>query len=148
MRILLTGGTGYIGSHTALAVLDAGHEPVLLDNFTNSSAEVADRLAIIAGRPLKLIAGDVRDLPLLRSTLASERIEAVIHFAAHKAVAESVADPLRYHSNNVGGLLSLLEAMEAEGVRTIVFSSSATVYGEPQRLPIDEGHPVAPINPY
>ena len=148
MRILLTGGAGYIGSHTALAVLDAGHEPVLLDNFSNSAPGVVDRLGEIAGRPLTLINGDVRDLGLVRSVLTSENIDAVIHFAASKAVAESVADPLSYYANNVGGTLTVLEAMEAEGVRTFVFSSSATVYGEPQRLPIDEGHPTQAVNPY
>lgn len=148
MRILLTGGAGYIGSHTALAVLGAGHEPILLDNFSNSFPAVVDRLGEIAGRSLTIIAGDVRDLILVRSVLAAEHIDAVIHFAASKAVAESVADPLPYFANNVGGTLTLLEAMEAEGVRTIVFSSSATVYGEPRRLPIDEGHPTGAINPY
>jgi UDP-glucose 4-epimerase len=148
MRMLLTGGAGYIGSHTALAVLDAGHEPVLLDNFSNSLPGVVDRLGTIAGRPPTMIAGDVRDVALLRSVLAEERIDAVIHFAAVKAVADSVADPLSYHANNVGGTLALIEAMEAEGVRTIVFSSSATVYGEPQRLPIDEEHPTRAVNPY
>jgi len=130
MRILLTGGAGYIGSHTALAVLGAGHEPVLLDNFSNSLPTVADRLEAIAGRPLTMIAGDVRDLGLVRSALNEHHIDAVIHFAAFKAVADSVADPLSYHANNVGGLLTLLEAMEAEGVRTLVFSSSATVYAD------------------
>jgi UDP-glucose 4-epimerase len=148
MRILLTGGAGYIGSHTALAVLEAGHEPILFDNFGNSRTSVIDRLAEIAGRPLTVIAGDVRDPDLVRSTLAEQRIDAVIHFAALKAVAESVADPLPYYANNVGGILSLLEAMEAEGVRNIVFSSSATVYGEPQYLPIDEEHPTRAVNPY
>jgi UDP-glucose 4-epimerase len=148
MRILLTGGAGYIGSHTALAVMDAGHEPILLDNFSNSVPDVVDRLGEIAGRPLTIINGDVRDLALLRSVLTSENIDAVIHFAASKAVAESVADPLTYYANNVGGTLTVLEAMEAEGVRTFVFSSSATVYGEPKRLPIDEGHPTRAVNPY
>lgn len=148
MRILLTGGTGYIGSHTALAVIEAGHEPVLLDNFSNSVPEVADRLSAIAGRSVTCIGGDVRDLALVRSVLSEQRIDAVIHFAALKAVAESVADPQRYHDNNVGGTLTLVEAMEAAGVRNIVFSSSATVYGEPQRLPIGEDHPTGPINPY
>lgn len=148
MRILLTGGCGFIGSHTALALLDAGHEPVLLDNFSNSQPAVADRLAQIAGRPLTIIAGDVRDVGLVRATLAEQRIEAVIHFAGLKAVAESVARPLTYFLTNVGGLLALAEAMDAEGVRTIVFSSSATVYGEPQYLPIDEGHPTRAVNPY
>lgn len=148
MRILLTGGAGYIGSHTALAALEAGHEPVILDNFSNSMPGVVDRLGEIAGRDLTAISGDVRDLGLLRSVLAGQKIDAVIHFAAKKAVAESVTDPLAYHANNVGGTLTLVEAMEAEGVRSIVFSSSATVYGEPRRLPIDEEHPTAPVNPY
>jgi UDP-glucose 4-epimerase len=148
MRILLTGGAGYIGSHTALAVLDAGHEPVLLDNFSNSLPAAADRAGLIAGRSLTTIAGDVRDLDLVRSALRTHRIDAVIHFAALKAVADSVAQPLSYYANNVGGMLTLLEAMEAEDVRTIVFSSSATVYGEPQRLPIDEEHPTRATNPY
>lgn len=148
MRILLTGGAGYIGSHTALAVLGAGHEPVLLDNFCNSLPAAAERLGVIAGRSLSTIAGDVRALDLVRSVLKKHRIDAVIHFAALKAVAESVADPLSYHANNVGGTLTLLEAMEAEGVRTFVFSSSATVYGEPQWLPIDEEHPTQAVNPY
>jgi UDP-glucose 4-epimerase len=148
MRILLTGGTGYIGSHTTLAVLDAGHEPVLLDNFSNSLPDVANRLGEIAGRPLNVVVGDVRDQAFVRSVLAAQGIDAVIHFAAKKAVAESVADPLSYYANNVGGTLAMIEAMEAEGVRTIVFSSSATVYGEPVQLPIEEGHPTGAINPY
>ena len=148
MRILLTGGTGYIGSHTALAVIAAGHEPILFDNFSNSVPEVAERLGEIVGRGLTKVSGDVRDLALVRSVLAHQRIDAVIHFAALKAVAESIADPERYHANNVGGTRVLIDAMAAEGVRTIVFSSSATVYGEPQHLPIDEVHPTGPINPY
>ena len=148
MRILLTGGTGYIGSHTALAVLAAGHEPILLDNFSNSQPSVADRLAEVAGRSLTIVAGDVRDLALVRSILSSRKIDAVIHFAGHKAVATSVANPLSYYANNVGGMLSLLEAMDAEAVRTIVFSSSATVYGEAGSLPIAEDHPTQAANPY
>lgn len=148
MRILLTGGAGYIGSHTALAVLGAGHEPVLLDNYCNSSPTVGGRLGAVAGRPVTIIEGDVRDLDLIRSILKREGIDAVIHFAALKAVAESVADPLAYYANNVGGLIALLDAMDAEGVRSIVFSSSATVYGEPRRLPMDEEHPTQAINPY
>lgn len=148
MRILLTGGAGYIGSHTALAVLGAGHEPVLLDNYCNSSPTVGGRLGAVAGRPVTIIEGDVRDLDLIRSILKREGIDAVIHFAALKAVAESVADPLAYYTNNVGGLIALLDAMDAEGVRTIVFSSSATVYGEPRWLPMDEEHPTRAINPY
>ena len=148
MRILLTGGCGFIGSHTALALLAAGHEPVLLDNFINSDPSVVDRLAAAAGRPLTLVEGDVGHVPLVRSTLADQRIEAVLHFASLKAVAKSVANPLAYHQSCVGGLLALLEAMDAEEVRTLVFSSSATVYGEPRRLPIDENHTTGPLNPY
>lgn len=148
MRILLTGGTGYIGSHTALAVLEAGHEPILLDNFSNSQPSVVERLFDIAGRRIRLVNGDVRDRALLQSVLADEGVDAVIHFAALKAVADSVSDPLAYYANNVGGTLTLLEAMEGAAVRNIVFSSSATVYGEPSRLPIDEEHPLGPVNPY
>lgn len=148
MRIFLTGGCGYIGSHTALALIEAGHEPVLLDNFSNSQRSVADRLGEIAGRPLTVITGDIQDEPLMRSLLMEQRIDAVIHFAARKAVAESVADPLSYYRANVGGMLKLLGAMDAADVRSIVFSSSATVYGEPERLPIDEQHPTRAENPY
>lgn len=148
MRILLTGGCGYIGSHTALALIAARHEPILYDNFSNSAPAVADRIGDLAGRPLTVVAGDVRDMGQLRSVLNEQRIDAVVHFAALKAVAESVSDPLSYHTNNVGGLLTLLGAMDAEHVRTIVFSSSATVYGEPKWLPIDETHPLQAMNPY
>ena len=148
MRILLTGGAGYIGSHTALAVLAAGHEPILLDDFSNSRPEVVERLFDLAGRPLTAIRGDTRNRELLGSVFSTHQIDAVIHFAAKKSVAESVADPLSYHMNNVGGLLALVEAMDAAGVRTIVFSSSATVYGDPDFLPISEDHPIRAINPY
>jgi UDP-glucose 4-epimerase len=148
MKILLTGGAGYIGSHVALSLLRAGHAPVILDNFSNSSPEVSARMDEAAGQPIKTIRGDVRDGDLLRSVLGSEQIEAVVHLAGLKSVANSVADPLTYHANNVGGMLTLLGAMDATGVRRIVFSSSATVYGLPKHLPIDEGHPTAAVNPY
>ena len=148
MRIFLTGGCGYIGSHTALALIEAGHEPVLLDNFSNSQRSVADRLSEIAGRPLTVIAGDIQDEPLVRSVLAEQRVDAVIHFAARKAVAESVADPLSYYRANVGGILKLLGAMDAAQVRSIVFSSSATVYGKPEKLPIREDASLSTTNPY
>ncbi len=148
MQILLTGGAGYIGSHTALALLAAGHDPLILDDFSNSRPDVVPRLSELAGRPLASIRGDVGDRGLLRSLFAAHSIDAVIHFAAKKSVAESVADPLGYYSNNVGGLLALAEAMEEASVRTIVFSSSATVYGIPDTLPIAEGHPLRPVNPY
>jgi UDP-glucose 4-epimerase len=148
MRVLLTGGTGYIGSHAALAVLEAGHEPVLFDDFSNSRPDVADRLSQLAGRPLTVVRGDVRDRELLESTLSSHRIDAVMHFAGRKSVAESVANPLAYHSSNVGGLLTLISAMDAADVRTIVFSSSAMVYGDPTSSSLREDHPTAPVNPY
>lgn len=148
MRVLLTGGCGFIGSHTAIALSEAGHEPVLLDNFSTSRPDVSDRLALIIGRPVTVVTGDVRDAAFLRAILREQRIEAVIHFAGLKAVAESVADPLSYYLTNVGGTLALLDAMRSEDVTRIVFSSSATVYGEPQALPMDENHSLRAINPY
>ncbi len=148
MRVLLTGGCGFIGSHTAIALLNAGHEAILLDNFCNSQRQVGERLSQIAGQPIKIVEGDVRDVDLVRTVLGEQQIDAVIHFAGLKAVAESVANPLIYYCNNIGGTLALLEAMQSAGVRKIVFSSSATVYGEPQALPIDESHPTRAVNPY
>lgn len=148
MNILLTGGAGYIGSHVAISLLQAGHTPIIFDNFCNSSPAVSDQLNELAGKPIKIVRGDVRDADQLRALLASEAVEAVVHLAGLKAVSESVADPLTYYSNNVAGTLALLGAMEATGVRRIVFSSSATVYGEPQYLPIDEKHPKQAVNPY
>jgi UDP-glucose 4-epimerase len=148
MRVLLTGGCGFIGTHAAIALLEAGHQPILFDNFSNSHPDVLDRLAQIAGRPLAIVGGDLRDVELLQSVLVENGVEAVMHFAGMKSVAESVAEPLVYYENNVGGTLSLLQAMEKLGVRTIVFSSSATVYGEPQALPINESHPTRAVNPY
>ena len=148
MKILLTGGAGYIGSHTALALVAAGHEPILLDDFSNSRPDVVHRLSDLAGRPLTVIRGSISDRDLLGSIFSSHDIDAVVHFAAKKSVAESVADPLAYHQNNVGGLLALLGAMDVAAVRTIVFSSSATVYGDPDFLPISEDHPTRAVNPY
>ena len=148
MNILLTGGAGYIGSHVAISLLQAGHNPVIFDNFCNSSPDVSDQLDELAGKPIRIIRGDIRDGDRLRALLGSEQIEAVVHLAGLKAVGESVSDPLTYYSNNVGGTIALLGAMETTGVRKIVFSSSATVYGEPQYLPIDEKHPKQAVNPY
>ena len=148
MRVLLTGGAGYIGSHTAISLAASGHEPVLLDNFANSRREVIPTITELAGQQLTCIEGDVGNTDHVRQILHEHEIGAVIHFAALKAVAESVAMPLTYHVNNVGGMLALLKAMDAENVRQIVFSSSATVYGDPQRLPIDETHPLRSVNPY
>jgi UDP-glucose 4-epimerase len=148
VKVLLTGGAGYIGSHTALTVASAGHDPILLDDFSNSSPEVVDRLSDLAGVPMTAIRGDVGDREFIKSVFSSHQFDAVIHFAAKKSVAESVEDPISYYSNNVGGMLALLEAMDGAGVRTIVFSSSATVYGDPDRLPISEDHPTRAVNPY
>lgn len=148
MRILLTGGAGYIGSHTAVALAAAGHEIVCFDNLSNSRAEVMDRLETITGQSLPLIVGDIRDRTALEQAMRSHAIEAVIHFAGLKAVGEAVAKPLIYYDNNVRGTLSLIEAMIACRVKTLVFSSSATVYGEPQYLPLDESHPTSATNPY
>ena len=146
--VLVTGGAGYIGSHTCVALAAAGYTPLILDNLCNSSAKVLDRLAQISGTAPRLIEGDVRDRALLDRLFADEKIDAVIHFAGLKAVGDSVADPLLYYDNNVNGSLVLAAAMRAAGVRTLIFSSSATVYGEPDESPIPEGAPTRPANPY
>lgn len=148
MNILLTGGTGYIGSHTAVVLANPGHHVVLLDNFCNSQPKVADQIARIVGRTLPLEMCDVRDTHHVQQVLRTHSIQAVVHFAGLKAVGESVQQPLAYFDANVGGALSLLRAMQAEGLRHLVFSSSATVYGQPQRLPLDESHPTGATNPY
>lgn len=148
MTILLTGGTGYIGSHTAVTLIEAGQDVVLLDNLSNSRRDVVERIERITGKSIAFVEGDVRDTELLRRTLEDHGCDSVIHFAGLKAVGESVAKPILYYANNVQGTISLLRAMDAAGARTLVFSSSATVYGEPKYLPYDEGHPTAPINPY
>ena len=146
--ILVTGGAGFIGTHACAALADAGIPTLLLDNFSNSRRSVLDRLARITGKPVACVEGDVRDTQLLRQLFASHPIEGVIHFAALKAVGESVREPLRYYENNVAGTVSLLRAMQAAGVRTLVFSSSATVYGDPASLPIREDFPLSATNPY
>ncbi len=148
MNILLTGGTGYIGSHTAVVLVEAGHNVVLFDNLSNSRRDVVDRLIKIAQKDIPFVEGDVRDTPLVSKTIQGYKIDAVIHFAGLKAVGESVEKPLEYFDNNVCGTISLLEAMRGSQVKALVFSSSATVYGEPQYLPIDENHPTASTNPY
>ena len=148
MNILLTGGTGYIGSHTAVTLIEAGHNVVLFDNLSNSDASVLGRLEKILNKKITFIEGDIRDTELLSKTLKEHKIEAVMHFAGLKAVGDSVQDPLRYYDNNVGGSLSLIRAIQQNKIKKIVFISSATVYGEPQYLPYDEGHPTNPINPY
>ena len=147
-RVLLTGGMGYIGSHTAVVLTKAGHEVVLYDNLCNSKASVLDRLETIIGKCLPFIEGDVRDTDKVEGVLKTHKIDAVIHFAGLKAVGESVEKPIDYYDNNVTGTISLLKAMRATDVKTLVFSSSATVYGDPQYLPLDEAHPTSATNPY
>ncbi len=146
--ILLTGATGYIASHTWLALEAAGHAVAGIDDFSNSSPEVLRRLAALGADVSHFVRADVRDRAALDELFAAAPIDAVVHFAASKAVGESVVEPLKYYANNVGGLLSLAEAMKAHGCTTIVFSSSATVYGQPERLPIREDSPLAATNPY
>lgn len=148
MNILLTGGAGYIGSHTAVVLSQAGHEVVLLDNFCNSRKSVLERLQKILGKALPCVEGDVRNTALVTKTLQDYKIDAVIHFAGLKAVGESVEKPIEYYANNVQGTISLLEAMKLTNIKTLVFSSSATVYGDPQYLPIDEDHPTSATNAY
>jgi UDP-glucose-4-epimerase len=147
-NILLTGGTGYIGSHTAAELASRNYNVVLFDNLQNSSADVVDNIELISGRKCEFVHGDIRDTKLLAEVLAKYNIDSVIHFAGLKAVADSIEDPLAYYSTNVLGTLSLVEAMVQQSVFKLVFSSSATVYGVPKSLPIDEGHPTEPINPY
>ena len=148
MRILVTGGAGYIGSHTTLELLLAGHDVVVVDNLCNSHEEALRRVEKLARRPLRFYQVDLLDRDALAAVFDAELVEAVIHFAALKAVGESVAQPLRYYHNNVTGALHLLEVMEAHDLRRLVFSSSATVYGSPARMPIPEYTPTAPFNPY
>lgn len=148
MNVLLTGGVGYIGSHTAVALSRLGHRVVLYDNLSNSSDSVIKKLIQITGQEMHLIRGDVRDTELLKKTLVSHSTEAVIHFAGLKAVGESMGNPVNYYANNVQGTINLLQAMQSEGVKVMVFSSSATVYGEPKYLPLDESHLTSPSNPY
>ncbi|MBK7663932.1 MAG: UDP-glucose 4-epimerase GalE [Sterolibacteriaceae bacterium] len=148
MAILVTGGAGYIGSHTCVELMEAGERVVVLDNYSNSSPESLRRVAAIAGLTPFCVEGDLRDADCLRRVFARNEIEAVIHFAGLKAVGESVAKPLLYYDNNVVGTIRLLEAMREAGVRNLVFSSSATVYGDPQRLPLTEDHPLSATNAY
>ena len=149
MRILVTGGTGYIGSHTVVELLTAGHEVVVVDNLVNSNPVVLDRLEQITGKGVAFHEVDIRDEDALDAIVASGRLEAVVHFAGLKSVGESVSQPLAYFDNNVGGTVSLCRVLDRHGVRNIVFSSSATVYGDTTDLPMTEGAPTgSPANPY
>lgn len=146
--ILVTGGAGYIGSHTCVELLNAGFDVTVFDNFSNSHPEALARVERITGKKLELVRGDCRDQASLIAALQQSKASAVIHFAGLKSVGESVSQPLSYYDNNVVGTLRLLEAMQTCGVKTLVFSSSATVYGDPQQLPLTEDHPLSPTNPY
>lgn len=145
---MLTGGLGYIGSHTATVLVGAGHELVIIDNLVNAKVEVKEHLEAITQKPVHFIQADVRDTDQLTKALKQHGIEAVIHFAGLKAVGESVTKPVDYYDNNIIGTISLLKAMQAADTKTLVFSSSATVYGEPRYLPLDEAHPTSATNPY
>lgn len=149
MKILVTGGAGYIGSHTCVELLAKGHEVVIVDNFVNASPKSVERVRKISGKNAELYEGDIRDSALLDKIFASHKIDWVIHFAGLKAVGESCAKPIEYYDNNIGGTLVLLQAMRKAGCKKIVFSSSATVYGTPERLPLDETCRVGgTTNPY
>ena len=146
--VLVTGGAGYIGSHTCVELLDAGIGVTVFDNFSNSDPESLARVERITGKKVELVRGDIRDRDALRAALRSSGASAVIHFAGLKAVGESVDQPVEYYDNNVVGTLRLIEAMRDCAVKTLVFSSSATVYGDPRRLPLTEDHPLSATNPY
>ena len=138
MAVLITGGAGYIGSHTCVEMLNAGREIVVIDNFCNSSPKACERVKEITGKDFPVIECDIRDGEKLREVFASHKIESVIHFAGLKAVGESCVKPLEYYENNISGTVTLLEAMRDANVKTIVFSSSATVYGEHNKVPFRE----------
>ncbi len=148
MSILVTGGAGYIGSHTCVELLNSGYEVVVVDNLSNSSSKSLERVEQITGKKVKFYEVDLLDVEDLDKVFQAETIEAVVHFAALKAVGESVAKPLIYYQNNITGSLNLFELMEAHGVKNFVFSSSATVYGDPDSVPIREDFPVTATNPY
>jgi len=147
-KILVTGGAGYIGTHTCIALHEAGYDMVVYDNLSNSSPEAINRVSTLIGQPIEFIEGDIRDIEMLRQVFASHKFFGVIHFAGLKAVGESVAKPLLYYNNNVSGTITLLEVMAEYNVKNLVFSSSATVYGDPEILPIDENSKRSCTNPY
>ncbi len=148
MKVLVTGGAGYIGSHTCVALLAAGHEVVVVDDFSNSSQVVIDRIETIAGKRVPFHRGRVQEPAVLGRVLAEHKVDAAIHFAAFKAVGESVAKPIDYYENNLMSLTAVVRALDAAGARHLVFSSSATVYGNPEKVPLDESAPIQPTNPY
>lgn len=147
-NILVTGGAGFIGSHAVLALMQQGYRVMVLDNFSNAQPTAIDNIKIITGHAPLLYKGDIRDKLLLEDIFSQQPIHAVMHFAGLKAVGESMREPLSYYANNVAGSLNLLQAMQQHDVKKFIFSSSATVYGVPQSLPLTEASPLAPINPY
>ncbi len=148
MNVLVTGGAGYIGSHTTVELLNAGHAVVCVDNLSNSKLEAVKRVEKITGKTVKFYQGDVRDREILDKIFTENKIDAVINFAGYKAVGESCAKPLEYYDNNIQGMLTLAFAMRDHGVKNLVFSSSATVYGKPKSVPIKEDFPLSTSNPY
>lgn len=147
-RVLVTGGAGYIGSHTCVELVAAGYEPVIVDNFSNSKPKAIERLCRILGRELTVIEADISDRETMGKVFQEYSVSAVLHFAGFKAVGESCELPLKYYHNNVSGTVALCEAMEAAAVHNLIFSSSATVYGDPASVPIDETFPISATNPY
>ncbi|AXA91836.1 UDP-glucose 4-epimerase GalE [Massilia sp. YMA4] len=148
MKILVTGGMGYIGSHTVVELAQAGHDVVVVDNLSNADPSVRARVAKITGKEFEFVEADIRDRAAMEAAFAAHKVDAVIHFAGLKAVGESVAQPLRYYDNNVSGSVVLFETMAKFNVKSLVFSSSATVYGDPATVPITEEFPLSATNPY
>ena len=149
MSILVTGGTGFIGSHAIVELINEGYSVLALDNLSNSKPPVIKRIQEITGKSFEFLNGDIRDAQLLKNLFSNHTIDSVMHFAGLKAVGESVSNPLAYYENNISGSVNLYRAMEEADVYNLVFSSSATVYGDPQKIPIDEGHPAGSVtNPY
>lgn len=148
-HILVTGGLGYIGSHTVVELVENGYHPVIIDNLDNTNIDVLERIARITGTNIPFYRTDVRDVASVLDVIKEHAIDGVIHFAANKAVGESVEDPLKYYNNNIGGLVALITAMKQSGIKNIVFSSSCTVYGEPDHSPVDEHSAIKKANsPY
>ncbi len=148
MKVLVTGGTGYIGSHTVVELLNNGYEVIIVDNLVNSKIEVVDKIKTLTNKEFTFIKGDVCDYELMTKIFDENKIDAVIHFAGLKAVGESVEKPLEYYENNVGSTMNLVKVMKEHNCKNIVFSSSATVYGTPETLPIKEDFPLSTTNPY